>query len=218
LSWHQCSFHMLTKNIVVGYANVIVLYNLNFSCFRSRRPVLSVHQQHCLCLGHCRHLWGKWVQHVKVALSGVHTFPEYTCGRGTRVSLSTRVFGVHAYLSVHVCPGYTFSEYTCVHIKHVSPIHVCPRGTTVSPVHICPSNTNFPITRVSVVRSFPHYTCIRGLHAFPEHTYVRETRFSWACVCPWYTHIREGTVKGGESYKPYEHQNSTTISTNFVPN
>jgi hypothetical protein len=73
-----------------------------FSGFRSRRPVLSVHQQHCLCLGHCRHLWGKWVQHVKVALSGVHTFPDYTCGRGTRVSLGTRVPGVHIF-RVYVC-------------------------------------------------------------------------------------------------------------------
>ena len=139
------------------------------------------------------------------------------CSGYTRF-LSTRVAGVHAYLSVHACTGYAFSEHTYVHVKHVSPIHVCPGGTTFSPLHICPGNPNFTITRVCVVRSFPHYTCIWGLNAFSEHTCVRETRLSWPCVCPWYTHIREGTMKGGEPYKSCEHQNSETISNNFVPN
>jgi len=165
-SWHYCSFHMLTKNIVMGYANVNVHFNLNISCFRSRRPVLPVHQQHCLCLGHGRYLWGKWSQHVKVALSGVHAFP------------STRMSEVHAYLSLHVCPGYTFSEYTYVRSKNISLILVCPgvqpfpqctyvRVTRIFRLHVCPwyarfpttrvfgGYMRFPSTRVSVVQAFP---------------------------------------------------------------
>ena len=135
-SWHYCSFHMLTRNILMGYANVIVLFNLNISCFRSRRPVLPVHQQHCLCLGHGRYLWGKWSQHVKVALSGVHAFP------------STRVSGVHAYLSLHVCPGYTrISFYTCVRGTRVS-LFTCVRDTRVT-----------LLTRVSGVHIFQVHVC-----------------------------------------------------------
>ena len=59
-------FPYADKEYRSGLCNVIMLYNSNVSGFRSRRPVLSVHQQHCLCPGHGRHLWGKWSQRVNI--------------------------------------------------------------------------------------------------------------------------------------------------------
>ena len=95
-----------------------------------------------LCPGYTRFL--------SIVVAGVHAYlsvhvclgyapiSQYTCVRGTRVSLSTPVSGVHAYFSVHLCPGYThISQYTCVRGTRVSfstPVSMA----LIFRVHVCP--------------------------------------------------------------------------------
>ena len=163
---------MLTENIVVVCANVILLLNLNISGFRPRRPVLPVHQQHCLCPGHSRYLWGKWSQHVKVALSWVHvwpgyTFSEYRCVHGKHVSIVYVCLGLQPFTEgkcvrvtrifrLRVCPYYSrfSSTRVCGWVICVSRAHVCVCGTRVSLIHVYPVYMRFPSIRVSVVRAF----------------------------------------------------------------